>query len=206
MMSDGGEEDGTSFSERAWVTNPDDWLSSGDIDIDIDEDAKVRTVEFDAEPDEPITATFTVESGGLHETELGKEAFEGGMERKLATDLDEIIFESEEVEIEPPPDFLPPDVSPDVVEELSVDEENAERLLKVIYQKLNEFQKEYGDLPERLVLGLPQFKAVESYVREMEDESVERRLPVDEVIVVPGPQIHCVYDPYKMVEEDLEDE
>lgn len=196
-------------------------FESEDIGLAVEDEAGETTVldsvEMEmADPESPHTAlpmtetefsgSFEVEdSVELFETLLAGKAFESGMSKELADELDEILSEDEEVAVPPPEKFLD-DGEPEVVEQLSVNCEQAEQLLKVVYQKMNEYQTETGQLPERLVLGLPQFKAIEAYTQESKNQSVRSSLPVDEIIVVPGPQIHCVRDPYRMVEQSIENE
>lgn len=175
-------------------------ITDADVTLDAESESDVGDREYSG------SFTVEVEDEEMFTSLVAGEVFESGMSMELADDLDDLLTESDAEFVPPPTDFIPPDVSPEVVDELEVDRDTAETLLKVIYQKLDDFRAEYGALPEKLVLGLPQFKTVEAYTRHKNDEGVERRLPVDEVIVVPGPQIHCVRDPYAMVEDDLEPE
>jgi len=137
---------------------------------------------------------------------VGREAFTEGMGVELARDLRGVVSDKSLGESD---GYLsaassPPDVA--AIEQVEVDDQQAERLLKAIYSKLNAFQLEYDVLPEQLVLGVPQFTAVEAYLREQHDKTAEQRLPVESIIVVPGPQIHCVRDKYDMVEADSDAE
>jgi len=179
-----------------------------DIELEVEEGSRP---EFSVTGETEFEGSFDIEvdedSAELFETLLAGEAFESGMDMELAEELDSLIAEDEDVGGVPPPEkFLEESTSPDVVEELTVDRDQAETLLRVVYQKMNRYQTKVGHLPERLVLGLPQFKTMEAYTQESKGESVESALPVDEVIVVPGPQIHCVRDPYSMVEDSLAEE
>lgn len=151
-----------------------------------------------------FSASFTIESEAFASM-LAEDAFEEGLSITLADDLDDILSDDEE-ELPDLNELAMPDVSPEVVDELEVDAGQAEKLLKILYQKLDSHQAEYGELPSQVVVGLPQFKTLEAYVQSQRDMSLEQRLPVDEVIVVPGPQLHPVRDPYRMVEEDMTDE
>lgn len=151
-----------------------------------------------------FSGSFTVE-GGAFASMLAEAAFADGLSVRLADDLDDILSGDEE-ELPDLNELAMPDVSPEVVDELDVDAGQAETLLKVVYQRLDDHQAEYGELPSQVVVGLPQFKTLEAYVQSQRDMSLEQRLPVDEVIVVPGPQLHPVRDPYRMVEEDMTDE
>jgi hypothetical protein len=151
-----------------------------------------------------FSGSFTVE-GEAFASMLAEAAFEDGLSVRLADDLDDILSGDEE-ELPDLNELAMPDVSPEVVDELDVDAGQAETLLKVVYQRLDDHQAEYGELPSQIVVGLPQFKTLEAYVQSQRDMSLEQRLPVDEVIVVPGPQLHTVRDPYRMVEEDMTDE
>lgn len=189
-----GEDEGTIITE------------ADEIEMTTDEDVDgvpVPVKELD------FGGSFTVEVDGesaeLFESLAAGEGFEDGMSVELARDLDELLEDDMPDAVPPPKDIFTPDVSPEVVDELSVESEQAEKLLKIAYQKLDKHRQEFGELPDQLVLGLPQFKTMEAYIRENEDEGVESRLPVDEIIVVPGPQIHPVRDPYLMVEDSLED-
>jgi hypothetical protein len=187
------------------------------VEMEIDEDAEPAMKSWGGDEHIPLPiehtefeGSFTVEvdeeNAELFETLLAGKAFEDGMSKELADELDTILSDDEDVGAVPPPEKFLNEGSPEVVESLSVDRDQAESLLKVAYQKMNEFQTEVGHLPERLVLGLPQFKAMEAYLQDSQNTSVEESLPVDEVIVVPGPQIHCVRDPYRMVEQSIEEE
>ena len=176
-----------------------------EVEFEVAEDAHeshtplpIREMEFEG------SFEVEVEDAALFESLLAGELFESGLSMELADDLDDLITE-DEATVPSPASFLEPD-APDVVESLEVDGEQAEKLLKVIYQKLNEYQEAYSTLPEQLVLGLPQFKAVEAYTQDQHSESAEQRLPVAEIVVVPGPQIHCVRDPYALVKESLTEE
>lgn len=181
-------------------------------------DVESIEVEFDESDDHtalPMTdADFTgsfdieVEDTGLFEGLIAESMFEAGMAKELVDDLDDLLSDADDGSVPPPmaDSFFDGPVDTSVIEELDIDEDQAETLLKVVYQKLNEFQTETGELPEQLILGLPQFKTIEAYTWLKHDQSAEERLPVDEILVVPGPQIHCVRNPYAMVEADLESE
>lgn len=150
-------------------------------------------------------AAESVEDEGMFASALAEDAFVTGMSMQLADDLDDILSDDDE-DLPELDELSMPDVSSDVVDQLDVDAEQAEKLLKVVYQKLDAHRVEYGQLPAQMVVGLPQFKTLEAYVQSEFGVSLEQRVPVDEVIVVPGPQLHTVGDPYKMVAEDVTDE
>lgn len=178
------------------------------VDFEVEDDTDERTVSMmDWGTGDTFSGSFEVEveDSGLFESLLAGELFESGLSMELADDLDSLLTDDGSTMLTPR-DFLSPDNTPEVVDELEVDAEKAEKLLKVIYQKMNEYQSEYAELPEQLVLGLPQFKAVEAYTRDKHEESAQQRLPVDEIVVVSGPQIQCVRDPYTMVAESLSEE
>ncbi len=173
------------------------------VDITVDE-GEVEEYEMVGMRATEVESEFTVE-GGMLTTMLASEAFADGLSMVLATDLDDILSDEDE-ELPDMNELVLPNVSPDVVDELAVDAGQAETLLKVVYQTLDDHQAEYGTLPSQIVIGLPQFKTLEAYVQSECDTSLEQRLPVDEVIVVPGPQLHAVCDPYQMLKEDVTDE
>jgi len=131
-----------------------------------------------------------------------------GLTKELVDDLTDLMAVTGETSVPSALDDLlhEPAVDGDVIEQVAVDAETAERLLRVVYKKLNAYQTEYGELPEQLILGLPQFKAIEAYTWDSEEQSAEERLPVDEILVVPGPQVHCVRDPYAMIEASLQED
>jgi len=205
-MSDEDSEDSINY-ESAEVTveveDGEEFVLGEVTDISVEDTHR----EFEVADDGVYEGSFEVrDDGGLFESVIAETAFESGMEKALADELDDIISADEDVGGVPPPEtFLGERSSPDVIEELTVDSEQAEKLFRIVYQKLNQYQTEMGQLPDRLVLGVPQFKTMEAYTRDLKGESVEQTLPVDKVIVVPGPQIHCVRDPYSMVEASLED-
>lgn len=176
-----------------------DSVESVEMEVDEERDG-VAMMDWGAE----FSGSFTVE-GGAFASMLAEAAFEDGLSVRLADDLDDILSDEGE-ELPDLNELAMPDVSPEVVDELTVDAEQAEKLLKVVYQTLDDHQAEYGELPTQIVIGLPQFETLEAYVQSQRDMSLEQRLPVDEVIVVPGPQLHPVRDPYRMVEEDMTDE
>lgn len=204
-------------------TEDTDYVNSEDIELAVEDEDGETTVISDVESVEvgvdssehtlvPITERsfegafeIEVDDTDLFESLLAGEMFESGMSKMLADDLDDFLSESSSSGVPSPMSstFFEEPVDTELIEQIEVDEDRAETLLKIVYQKLNVYQSTHGELPEQLVLGLPQFKTIEAYTRETKDSGVEARLPVDEIIVVPGPQIHCVRAPYTMLEQAL---
>ena len=176
-------------TEESFAIDSGDLVAADDGDLDY---STFSSVEED----------FEVEKTGLHESELAGEAFSTGMSGDLASVLDDILSDDDEWDSDNVSLFE--DEAPDFIYELDVDEEQAEVLLKVIFQKLNKFQERHSSLPEKMVLGVPQFRTVEAYLQQSNNTSTEQRLPVEEIIVVDGPQIHCVKDGYLMLQEELD--
>lgn len=159
-------------------------------------------------PEEPLSEGPPELETDTDEDALSDELLEAGVSKELVDDLTALVDESDTSTVPPPTEglFAESSVDADVIEQIEVDRDTAERLLKIVYRKLNEFQVEHGQLPDQLILGLPQFKAIEAYTWDSEEEAAAERLPVDEVLVVPGPQIHCVRDPYAMIEQSLQED
>lgn len=88
--------------------------------------------------------------------------------------------------------------------DVEVDHEQANTLLKHVYVKLREHEKQYG-YPDELVLGLPQFHILEPWAQAEYGHSIEEELPVS-VTVVPGPVIHPVVDNRVLYTEYLREE
>lgn len=59
---------------------------------------------------------------------------------------------------------------------------------------------------DHLVLGVPQYKAVEAWAQDNYDQRAEYVLPVDEVTVVPGPMIHPVIPNRRVLLETVDDD
>lgn len=89
---------------------------------------------------------------------------------------------------------------------VEVDYEKANRLLKHIYTKIDEANREYGaPSVNELVLGLPQYDVLEPWAQAEHGQSLEHVLPVD-VIVVPGPIIHVVIPNNRLYMDYLRDD
>jgi len=84
---------------------------------------------------------------------------------------------------------------------LSTTPQMTEQLLTRIAQEVEQREKQGYEI-QHLILGQPQYSALEAYARdEYHGDSVEMILPVDEITVVPGPQIHPVIPNRRMLIE-----
>lgn len=78
----------------------------------------------------------------------------------------------------------------------------ADRLLKRVYRELNE--TEGFDVPERLVLGTPQYAVLEPWSQAEHGRSIGDVLPVSNVAVVPGPMVHAGDNKAELLREYVE--
>lgn len=90
------------------------------------------------------------------------------------------------------------------VEELPVDHEKANVLLKAVYETLHDRQQYREDI-QTLVLGLPQYRVLEPYSQAEHNKPLELLLPVDDIVVVPGPMIHAALPPEVELAIDIEE-
>lgn len=84
------------------------------------------------------------------------------------------------------------------------DVEEAQRLLDRVADEF-ERRKRQGYDPDELVLGVPQYERLLAWARARYDADVEDVLPVEEVIVVPGPMIHARVPNRHVVMEEKDD-
>ena len=84
--------------------------------------------------------------------------------------------------------------------ELSVTPRMTEQLLTRIADEVKKREKE-GHKVNTLILGQPQYSALEAYAWDEYHDEAESILPVDEVIVVPGPMIHAKVPNRRMLME-----
>lgn len=75
-------------------------------------------------------------------------------------------------------------------------------LLQTVYEELHETGTE---IPETLILGLPQFTMLQAWSIGEYDRDIEDKLPVDEITTVPGPQIHAVGEQNSLLYNYLEE-
>jgi len=181
------------------IGNPDE------LDADPYEEERINNEYRLSEVEQPDLETVDEE---LRDDSVAEDLLEAGLSIELVDDLSDLMAVAGETSVPSALEDLVagPAVDADVLDQVAVDAETAERLLRVVYKKLNAYQTEYGELPEQLILGLPQFKAIEAYTWDSEEQPAEERLPVDEILVVPGPQVHCVRDPYEMIAASLQED
>lgn len=127
-----------------------------------------------------------------------------GANPEVAQEIDEVIGEGESPDrawekhkpqepgtmsvADPDPDFDSPTYES---LQIDIDDEIAETLIGVIYRELYEAERAGFD-PERLVLGVEQFAKLEAWCQSKHAHSIEDRLPVREIVTVPGPMVHAV--------------
>jgi hypothetical protein len=89
--------------------------------------------------------------------------------------------------------------------EIEVDVEMTKQLLERIGDEVEKRERQ-GYTIDQLVLGLPQYKVLEVWAQENYGQDAEAVIPVDDVIVVPGPMIHPVIDNRRMMSEYMAEE
>ena len=89
--------------------------------------------------------------------------------------------------------------------EIEVSQDLSRKLLDRIADAVEKRERQGFEVTQ-LVLGIPQYKAVDAWAKHNYNQDAEYVLPVEEVIVVPGPMIHPVIDNKRLLIENLDDE
>ena len=89
--------------------------------------------------------------------------------------------------------------------EIEVSQDLSRKLLDRIADAVEKRERQGFEVMQ-LVLGIPQYKAVEAWAKHNYNQDAEYVLPVEEVIVVPGPMIHPVIDNKRLLIENLDDD
>ena len=86
--------------------------------------------------------------------------------------------------------------------DIPVQHDLANKLLRRVYRELNEAPT--SDIPNRVVLGAPQFAILEPWAHAEHGHGIEAELPVDEVLVVPGPMVDTGLNADELLVEYIE--
>lgn len=84
--------------------------------------------------------------------------------------------------------------------DLGASVEMTKKVIRRIADEIHQREREGHDI-DTLVLGQPQYEVVEAYSQDRYSGRAEDALPIDDIIVVPGPMIHPVIDNRRMLME-----
>lgn len=75
--------------------------------------------------------------------------------------------------------------------QISIKQDTIKKLYTRIYTEIADAVDESG-LPNRLILGVPQYMRLQTWLTHIKNTSSESEFPVDDIHVVPGPMIHAI--------------
>lgn len=125
------------------------------------------------------------------------EALAMGLDGELKESFDKAIHDDS-----PSTDSVSIASSKSDLDELPVQYEIANTLLKRVYTELNETGS--SGIPNQLVLGAPQYAVLYPWAKAEHGKTIEDVLPVAEVIVVPGPMVHAGRRKVELLEQYVE--
>lgn len=151
---------------------------------------------WDAEPtDESLARTADTDriSDATSEATVRRQIYDE-LEKRLAH-IEELPIEDELVAVF---DIRDCDASPDDIEaveehevHISIKHETIAKLYQRIYTEIADTIDESG-APERLILGVPQYMRLQTWLTHLKHTSSENEFPVQWIHVVPGPMIHAI--------------
>lgn len=174
-------------------------IDMDDLDIDVDdvdahelEEALAEAYdesELDIDEEELDAPTESIETD--------METISWGIDDELVDDYESLIAgtgEADTVTFDSDSPFTEFDVP--------VRHDLADDLLQTVYEELHETGRE---IPDTVILGLPQYTILQAWSMGEYGRDIADKLPVEEVITVPGPQIHAVGEQSELIHDYLED-
>lgn len=161
-------------------------ITTDDIDFEDDDDDEIGALALGLDPElAKDLDRITKDTGGKHTASI----------RARDTDPDPIVPWSASS-------------SADAVEfksyEVEVKHDDVNTLLKHVYEKLQE-RMDDGYEVDTLILGLPQYRILQPWSWAEHNQDISVTLPVDDIILVPGPMLHPVVDNHVLWHEYLEE-
>jgi hypothetical protein len=151
---------------------------------------------WDAEPTD-LSPTRTADTDSTSEAIL-----ESAVRKQIYNELEERLAHIEELPVEDELvavfDIRDCDASSDDIEaveehevHISIKHETIAKLYQRIYTEIADTTDKTG-APERLILGVPQYMRLQTWLTHIKNTSSESEFPVGDIHVVPGPMIHAI--------------